>query len=275
MKRSLILIVIMILMSSPFYGQGQKIEVLTLGTFHFSFPNRDIKKTEDSDQINVLDPKYQDEIEDIVTRIAKFKPTIIAIERDPDQQSKYDSLYFNYLINKYTLKRSEDEQIGFRLAKLLSIKKLYCVNAWGHDYENLNIILEGKDSTEQKKFWNFFYKNPDTLLNYYPKPIFKTQSILAELRRVNTDSTIKKDLGNYLIGVFKYETNIIEYSGPDFVTGWWFNRNLRIFRNIQKLDAKPKDRILIIFGAGHLNLLNLFFNSSPEYKLVDTNVYLK
>ncbi|MEP7266457.1 MAG: DUF5694 domain-containing protein, partial [Saprospiraceae bacterium] len=56
---------------------------------------------------------------------------------------------------------------------------------------------------------------------------------------------------------------------------WWFNRNLRIFRNIQKINAKPTDRILVIFGAGHMNLLNIFFKASPEYKLVERNKYLK
>lgn len=83
------------------------------------------------------------------------------------------------------------------------------------------------------------------------------------------------DLGNYLTGIFKYETKENEFFGPDFVTGWWFNRNLRILRNIQKINAKPTDRILVIFGAGHMNLLNLLFDSSPEYKLVKVNDYLK
>jgi len=82
-------------------------------------------------------------------------------------------------------------------------------------------------------------------------------------------------MGTYLIGTFKYETKGNEFFGPDFVTGWWFNRNLRIFRNIQKINAKPADRILVIFGAGHMTLLNSFFDASPEYKLLKVNDYLK
>jgi hypothetical protein len=50
---------------------------------------------------------------------------------------------------------------------------------------------------------------------------------------------------------------------------------LRIFRNIQKINAKPTDRTLVIFGAGHKTLLNSFFDSSPEYKLQKGNEYLK
>ncbi len=257
------------------YPQEQKTEVLSLGTFHFSFPNRDIKKIEANDQIDVLDPQYQTEIISIVNMLAKFKPTIIVIERGKEKQATYDSLYDKYLQGEYKLNRSEDEQIGFRLAKLTSIKKLYCVDTWGKFYENQDSVLDEKDSIESKKFMNFFYKNPDTLKNFNPQRLFKTKGILAELRRLNDHDNIKKDLGNYLISVFKYEKKGDEFFGPDFVTGWWFNRNLRIFRNIQKINARPTDRILIVFGAGHLNILNNLFECSPEYTLVKTNDYLK
>lgn len=37
----------------------QKIKVLTLGTFHFAFPNLDVVKTEEKDIIDVLQPDYQ------------------------------------------------------------------------------------------------------------------------------------------------------------------------------------------------------------------------
>lgn len=262
--------------TNVFAQPNNRTEVLTLGSFHFNFPNRDLIKVNVADQIDVLEPKHQKEIEDIVYRIAKFKPTIIVVERgERDQQLKYDSLFNQYLLGKHNLRRSEDEQIGFRLAKLMNLKKIYCVNAWGRDYEALGNILEGKDSLEKKKFMNFFNKYTDTVKQYFPKPIFAKKGIRAELIQQNEVNKVKLDLGTYLLGVFKYETKDNDFFGPDFVTGWWFNRNLRIFRNIQKINAKPTDRILVIFGAGHMNLLNVFFDSSPEYKLLKVNDYLK
>ena len=268
-------VILTLLITTVFAQPQKKIEVLTLGSFHFDFPNLDLIKTNTVDKIDVLDPKYQKEIEEIVERIVKFKPTIIAIEREPGKQAKYDSLYNQYLEGKYHLRRGEEEQIGFRIAKMMKLKNLYCVDSWGRDYEVLNTVLEGKDSLGNKNFMNYFNNFADTLKQYFPKRIFKTKGIRAELIQKNDSNNIKLDLGTYLIGIFKYETNDNEFFGPDFVTGWWFNRNLRIFRNIQKINAKPTYRILVIFGAGHMNLLNLFFNSSPEYKLLKVNDYLK
>ncbi|HVN58183.1 MAG TPA: DUF5694 domain-containing protein [Bacteroidales bacterium] len=46
--------------------------------------------------------------------------------------------------------------------------------------------------------------------------------------------------------MFKFETAKDEYTGPGFVTGRWFNRNPRIFRNILKINSGPGDRILVI-----------------------------
>lgn len=256
-------------------AQNKETAVLTLGTFHFNFPNLDVKKTEQKDQIDVLEQVYQKEIETIVSRIAKFKPTIIVIERRPEEQQRVDSVYTLYLKGKYQLGRYEEEQIGFRLAKQLGLKKLYCVDEWGNFNERLASIVFGKDSVEAQKFENYFEQDPDSLKKVTRKPIFKTQGILSALRQDNDEKNIKNSLGNYLTGLFKYESTENDFTGVDFETGRWFSRNLKIFRNIQRIDAGPNDRILVLYGADHLNLLNYFFECSPEYRLMKTNNYLQ
>lgn len=273
MKLSLTLILVLPCLIT--FGQPQKTEVLTLGTFHFEFRNLDVSKMALPDQIDVLQPKYQKEIENIVRRIAVFKPTVIAIERDPVLQAKYDSLYNKFLYGEYTLGRDEVEQIGFRLARQFNLKTLYCVNDWGENYEYIDSVLKSKDSTVLNKFQNYFYHHPDSSKMFFNQNLFKEKGILADLINRNDEKNQEKDLGNYLIGVFKYQLGDNLFFGTDFTTGWWFNRNLRIFRNIQNINAKPTDRILIIFGAGHMNLLNLFFKVSPEYHLQKINNYLK
>ncbi len=252
-------------------------QVLTLGSFHFNFPNLDVVKTASSNQIDVLEAQYQKEIEVIVAKLAAFKPTTIVIERLPEKQKLYDSLYTAYLAGKHILSRSEEQQIGFRLAKKMRLTTLFCTDAWGADYEQILQLTDGDNKMSKEKFWNYFYKNPDSTIYSYrnEKRLFKQEGIIAELKRINTEEYNKKGLGDYLIGIFKYETEDYEQLGPDFVSSWWFNRNLRIFRNIQRIDTSPEDRIVVIYGAGHMNLLNIFFDSSPEYDLLDVNDFLE
>lgn len=252
-----------------------KVPVMTLGTFHFNFPNLDVQQIDRADQIDVLEPKYQAEIEDIVRDLLKFRPTIIVIERQPDWQVRVDSLYQEYVRGRYRLNRREDEQIGFRLAKAAGLKKLYCVDEWGKFNENVSRIVEGTDSVQAERFESYYHHNPDSLLKTRIKPTFKSGGLKRELLLINDSRKIRESLGDYLVGIFKYEVNPNDFLGVDFETGRWFNRNLRIFRNIQRIEASPNDRIVVIFGSGHLNLLNYFFECSPEYQLVDVTTFLR
>ena len=263
--------------TEKYYGGHKQTEVLTLGTFHFSFGNHDVKKTEKKDQIDVLDPKYQEELALLVEKINAFKPTKIVVEAQPRWQTTYDSLYQAYLAGNHELSRNEVQQVGFRLAKLAGLDKVHCVDCWGGNMDNVQAFLEENDSAAMQQFKNYFYNHPDTLLKsyHYEKRLFKTEGIIAEMKRLNQEDRIKRDLGNYLVGVFKYELPDDEQFGVDFTTGWWFNRNLRIFRNIQLLETTPDDRIFVIFGSGHMNLLNLFFDASPEYHLQNVLDYLE
>jgi hypothetical protein len=276
MKRILTLTSGLLILIGYVQGQATKTDVLTLGTFHFAFHNRDLIKTDKNDQIDVLEKKYQLEIEDIASQIVKFKPTIIVIEKSPEFQSRIDSLYNGYVAGTHILGREEYEQIGFRVGKKLALKKIYCVNDWGRNYHSIDSLLDN-DTAARQQFMDFFYHNPDSakIRESFPPDIFVAKGIKAELRMKNDEKNINKDLGTYFIGIFKYETGHEHFFGADYVTGWWFNRNLRIFRNIQKIERTPADRILVIYGAGHMNLLNIFFSSSPEFRLVRTNDYLK
>jgi hypothetical protein len=255
---------------------AQSVEVLTLGMFHFAFPNLDVVQTAEEDQIDVLLPKYQKEIELIVKKLSVFKPTIIVIEQPNAYQTEIDSLYNQYLLGKYQLGRDEYEQIGFRMAKKMGLQKLYCVDEWmGNFTENILNLLNNEESEESSAFVESFENNTDSSKVFHKEPLFKSKGILAELIQSNDEENIKKSLGNYLINDFKYETTPYDFIGVDFETGRWFSRNLKIFRNIQRIDTEPSDRILVIFGSGHLNILNYLFECSPEYTLVRTNDFLK
>ena len=101
-----------------------KTQLMLLGSYHMSNPGADQFNLESDD---VLLPKRQAEIEDVVKKLAEFKPTKIAIEA-PFGDSATLARYQNYLAGTHELRRSEEEQIGFRLAKMLGHQSIYPID---------------------------------------------------------------------------------------------------------------------------------------------------
>ena len=248
-----------------------KTKIMTLGVFHFAYHNLDRVQTAKEDIISVLDEPYQSQIATIAKSIEKFNPTIIAIERDPSSQNSIDSLYALYKLGKLAPEKNEIYQLAFRIGKELDLPKIYCVNDWGRHYANIQTLF--KDSLRLQKFGNFI----DSLDKAEGKELQgkKVTNIIHELAELNDPMMIKEDLSSYLTGAFLYEESPGDFTGVDFETGRWFSRNLRIFRNIQRIPHTPEDRILVIFGAGHLNILNPLIERSKEFELVSPVEYLK
>jgi len=249
-----------------------KTKIMTLGVFHFEYPNLDAVKTEKNNQISVLEEPYQSEIISISKAVEEFKPTIIAIEMTPNNQHKIDSLFSLYKSNKWILKKNESYQLGFRIGKILNLPKIYCVDNPGKHYENIEAIF--KDTIRLSKFENYYLNSRDSIYNL-PTPKRKISSIIDALYEGNNPDYIRERLAIYLLNPFKYEENPDDFTGVDFETGRWYNRNLRIFRNIQRIPHSTEDRILLIIGNEHLNLLNIFFDVSREFEFVSPLPYLE
>ena len=57
-----------------------------------------------------------------------------------------------------------------------------------------------------------------------------------------------------------------EYAGPDLLAAW-FQRNIRIHRNVLALIASPNDRVLVIYGSGHLGWMRQNVANDPTVQL--------
>ncbi len=265
-----------ILIASITFGQEKnnptQTQIMTLGVFHFAYPNLDAEKTDEKDQISVFDEPYQSEIIAIAKALKEFNPTIIAVESTPDNQSFLDSLLGLYQKGLRTLRRNEIEQLGFRLVKDLDLGKVWCVDDPGRHYPNIEEIFSDRNRLEN--FEKFYLENQHS--EYLPpNPGKSISSIIDELYENNRPERLKERLSIYLLHPFKYEEQAGDFTGVDFETGRWYNRNLRIFRNIQRIPQNHTDRILLIVGAEHLNLLNIFFDASREYDLISPLPYLE
>lgn len=275
MKKMFILLISIIITNSTLCQVSNKpkgTKIMTLGVFHFAYHNLDVVKTEKKDQISVLEEPYHSEIIKICNAIEKFKPNIIAIERTPKSQKEIDSLYSLYRTSRFVLGKDEIYQLAFRIGEKLNLPNILCVNDWGRHYNNIEAIFN--DSIRSANMEDYYFNCPDSIYEL-SKESKKVNSIIKRLEELNDPKRLKERLSLYLLNPFKYEEKRGDFVGVDFETGRWFNRNLRIFRNIQRISRNPNNRILLIIGCEHLNLLNMFFDVSKEFYLVSPLPFLK
>ena len=57
-----------------------------------------------------------------------------------------------------------------------------------------------------------------------------------------------------------------DYAGSDLLAAW-YQRNIRIYRNIVALIDSPSDRILVIYGSGHLGWLRQNVSNDQSVQL--------
>ena len=92
----------------------------------------------------------------------------------------------------------------------------------------------------------------------------QSHTVLETLLYMNADEKVARD-----VGLYYREAHIGEpydWAGADLVSEW-FRRNMRIFSNVMQIADSPNERILVIFGAGHLGWLRQDFANDPSVRL--------
>lgn len=220
-------------------------EILVLGAFHMSNPGHDLHNMKADD---VLSPKRQQEIAQLIEVLKRFRPTKIAIEAEVGSR-RIGQVYLDYLAGKYTLSRNENDQIGYRLAKELGHRTVYAVDVDG-DFPYMRVLNYAKANGLQEKFDALQAKTAARVKEQ--NDFLLSHTILETLEYMNSDSFVARDMAEYFAMVPYGEP--WEYAGPDLLAAW-YQRNIRIYRNIVALIDSPVERIIVIYGAGHLGWL--------------------
>jgi Family of unknown function (DUF5694) len=224
---------------------GSKTEILVLGTYHMSNPGRDLHNMQADD---VRSAKRQQEIAQLLEVLKKFKPTKIAVESDVSLETASRN-YKNYLAGKYELKSDEVDQIGFQLAKQLGHSTIYGVDEEG-DFPYGRVMNYAKAHGIFEKL-NGLQADVEKVVRQQDDYLH-THTILETLLFMNSDESVKQDVATYFAYVPYGDPD--DYAGPDLLAAW-YQRNIRIYRNILNLVESPNERILVIYGAGHLGWL--------------------
>lgn len=257
-------------LAEPIKNQ-KKSKVMILGTFHFNDGGNDAYKPKFPTNIKTL--KRQAEIKELLQILVNFKPTKVAVESMPDRQMFHDSLYSAFINNQYQPGENEIFQVCYRLAKMMYLPKVYAIDAPARAYEitidedslvNANHQEKYADTIYNKLYFQL-YEKEDSLKSVLP--------LKAMLAYMNAPKRLELGLGHYLIGNIKVGADGY-YPGADGTTAWW-NRNIRIFSNILKLASESKEeRVFVMIGAGHLQILRYLAIACPEIEFVDVNDYL-
>lgn len=257
-----------------FLINGKKLpKVFLVGSWHFQYPGLDAHVTNEENRINIYSDRRQKELKELLDYIAIFKPTKILVESGPN--TGYIKYNFNeWKAGRENLMANERSQIGMRLVERFKLDTIYGVDDWplimDLHYDSLLTKIPYLDSIYKRHYFG----GNDTLQKMYTKfynyeeEFQFNNSLLESFKYMNSDKILNRYFGAYIAGgQFVSE----EKEGPDALSMFWFNRNLRIFRNIQRIESTANDRILILFGAGHIPILKWFFECSPEYELIKFN----
>lgn len=232
-------------------------EVLVLGVYHMANPGRDVFNTEADD---VLAPRRQAEIAELVEVLKRFEPTKIAVEAKFSSDAVAER-YERYVAGEYELTRNETDQIGFRLARELGHETVYPVDVDG-EFPYPRVVDYAKANGYAEEFQALTDEVGEMIKAQ--TEYLASHTVLEALLRMNSDERVAGDQGFYY-----RQTHFGEpwnWAGADLVAAWFY-RNIRIHSNIVDLVESPDERVLVIFGAGHLPWLRYNVTSDPTVRL--------
>lgn len=243
--------------------------VLFLGSYHMANHNRDVHNTRADD---VLAEKRQREIAEVARLVERYRPTKVMVEADPSSQAKLDAEFAASCKGDRPFGRDEVEQLGYRTACDLGLPGVV-----GVDWNDLGPIKDEASidyGAAVERHGQQAQRARDMAVGSaqaaQDQAVLDHGSIGDMLRHLNSPEWLAANARAYFrIGLYGTAD---DPTGANWVT-LWHGRNLLIFNNIVRNTA-PGDRVLVVYGAGHGNLLRQFAAESGFYRLEDTGRWL-
>lgn len=254
-------------------AESAAIEVMILGTYHFGNPGADLSNA----QIDpVTTPDKQAQLQAVADGLARFKPTVIAVERvASDQATMLDHRYPAFKPEDLTTNPDERAQIGYRLANQLGIDRVYAIDEQDREgemsYFPFELVMDWADKHGRSG---------------------ELQASLAEVQKMTAslEARQKTETVGQLLADFNDRSAPLGEGGHGFymgllgfgagadqpgavLNGRWYTRNAVIFAKLRQ-TARPGDRIIVVYGAGHSYWLRQLVETTPGFRLVDATDYL-
>jgi len=246
--------------------QSDRIKVLNFGTFHMGFTN-----DAHSHEFNENSKKNIDSVHQIAKMLSIFKPTVIIVETSPSYDITLQENYSKYLKDSNIIFKNQDEVelLAFELGRLSETKRIYGIDHKLQYYYNINNeITNSIDSITYNEYnKDPFESNPELAIN------FDALSLLNKFKLMNNQKFL-----DYLI---EFNADILTHVGTDNnfegadEAAKFYQRNLRMYSNLNRISLKKDDRVFILMGGAHTAFFRDFMNRSPKYEMINTFNYLK
>ena len=246
------------------------IQVMILGTYHFGNPGLDLHNMKVD---SVLTPAKQAELADVAARLAKFNPTKIAIEALSDRVDFGAKKFADFSPKELTTNPDERVQIAFRLAHQLGQNIVYGIDEQSKtiDYFPFDKVDAYARAHGQTDALARLQENVERTVKDM-EAAQKTTPIRIMLANENEPARILADQQNFYYGLLAFGDEK-EQPGAE-LNAAWYQRNAKIFAKLIQI-ARPGDRVLVTFGAGHAFWLRHFVQNTPGFELVEPNSYLR
>ncbi len=202
------------------------------------------------DADDVLTDRRQAEIAHVAARLAPFRPSQVAIERNWRMAGDWQQDYGAYQAGAFALTRDERHPLGFRVAAQASVARITVVDWDDEDPAATGMALP----------------NPWAYAAAHQPPLHRRmqqigQTHISEMGRILAQGTVR-DLLRWLNSPREAQSphrmylGVLELVGDPadpVEVGWlagWYHRNLTIFANLVRLAASPSDRVFALYVLG-------------------------
>lgn len=239
----------------------EPVRVMVIGTVHLSNTNLDALNVAVDD---VFAEKRQAELAEVDAALARFAPTAVALEWPSETVAER---YPQYLAGTLEPSRNEVVQIGFRLARTAGVDRVHGIDVEG-DFP-FDPVIAYAQAHGQTPIIDAAMASLESAVAA-TQQVVDSQSIGALLAHLNDPGRLAADHGFYrtLLRI----GGGAEQPGVALLAAWQ-KRNLETCARLIQL-ARPGDRIVVLFGAGHAFLLRQCVSETPGFELVDPLEFL-
>lgn len=259
-----------LLFAPPPVAASNDIEVMVLGTWHFANHNRDLHNVSSDD---VRAPARQRELEAVAAALAEFRPTKVMIEKVAPAVDLIDPDYAAFTPALLRTERSERFQLGYRLAHALGLARVQAIDEQAGpgepDYFPYGQVADYAQAHGSAALLQDAHAQTRSLLEAFNRR--QASATLAEL-------LLEANRPSFMAGIDPYYRMLrigdTERQPGAELNAMWYLRNAKIFAKLAT-GAEPGDRILVIYGAGHVYWLRHFAAETPGFRNVDPAPFLE